>query len=88
MITFGQVVRTLCDVAWPLSARSAYTILPDEDIEIGGLSDFNYCWHTAVGGMGEVVQAEGGAGVRAAAPVGSRGEAPAGGSGGGSPRTG
>ena len=32
-----------------------------------------------VGGAGEGVQVEGGAGARGAAPVGSRGEAPAGG---------
>ena len=39
-----------------------------------------------MGGTGEGVQVEGGAGVRGAAPVGSRSEAPAGGSGGGTPR--
>ena len=44
-------------------------------MEIGGLSDFNYCWHAVVGGTGEGVQVEGGAGVRGAAPVGPRGEA-------------
>ena len=44
-------------------------------MKIGGLSDFNYCWHAVMGGTGE-----GGAGVRGAAPVGPRGEAPAGGS--------
>ena len=49
-------------------------------MEIGGLSDFNYCWHAVVGGSGEGVQVEGGAGVRGAVPVGSRSEA--GGSGG------
>ena len=31
-------------------------------MEIGGLSDFNYCWHAVVGGTGEGVQVEGGAG--------------------------
>ena len=55
-------------------------------MEIGGLSDFNYCWYAVVGGTRETVQAEGGAGVRGATPVGSRSEAPAGGSGGGAPR--
>ena len=40
-ITFGQVLRTLREFAWPLSPRGTYTILPDEDMEIGGLSDFN-----------------------------------------------
>ena len=48
------------------TSRCVY-YLPGEDMEIGGLSDFNYCWH--VGG--------GRNGVRGAAPVGSRGEAPA-----------
>ena len=72
------MLRTLRESACPLSSRGAYTILSDEDIEIGGLSDFNYCWHVAVGGTGEGVQAEGGAGVWGAAPVVSRGEAPAG----------
>ena len=67
-ITFGQVLRTLREFAWPLSVRSAYTILSDEDIEIGGLSDFNYCWHVVVGGTGKEVQVEGGAGVRGAEP--------------------
>ena len=65
------MLRTLRECALPLSARGAYTILSDEDIEIRGLSDFNYCWHVVVGGTG----------ARGAAPVGSRGEAPAGGSG-------
>ena len=55
-------------------------------MEIGGLSDFNYCWHAVVDGAGEGVQVEGGAGVRGVAPVGSRGEAPAEGNGGRSPR--
>ena len=55
-------------------------------MEIGGLSDFNYCWHVVMGGTREGVQVVGGAGVRGAAPVGSRGEGPAGGSGGGAPR--
>ena len=85
-ITFGQVLRTLREFAWPLPARGAYTILSDEDIEIGGLRDFNYCWHAVVGGTGEGVQVEGGAVVQGAAPVGSRGEAPAGGSRSGAPR--
>ena len=52
-----------------------------EVIEIGGLSDFNYCCHAVVGGTGKGVQVKGGARVRGAAPVGSRGDAPAGGSG-------
>ena len=53
-----------------------YTILPDEDMEIGGLSDFKYCWHAVVGGTGEGVLVEGGAGIRDAAPVeGSGGRA-------------
>ena len=43
VITFGQVLRALREFAWPLSPRGTYTILSDEDIEIGGLSDFNYC---------------------------------------------
>ena len=54
-------------------------------MEIGGLSDLNYCWHAVVGGTGEGVQVEGSAGVRGAASVGSRDKAPAGGSGGGAP---
>ena len=72
------MLRTLRKFALPLSPRGAYTILSDEDIEIGGLSDFNYCWHAVVGGPGEGVQMEGGTGVRGAVPVGSRGEARAG----------
>ena len=64
----------------------AYTILLDEDMEIGGFSDFNYFWHAVVSGRGEGVQVAGGAGVRGAALVGSRGEAPAGGSEGSTPR--
>ena len=67
------MLRTLREFAWPLSARGAYTILSDEDIEIGGLSDFNYCWHAAVGGTEEGVQVEGGAGVRGEAPAGGFG---------------
>ena len=43
-------------------------------MEIGSLSDFNYCWHAEVGETEEVVQVEGGAGVRGAAPVWSRGK--------------
>ena len=49
------MLRTLHEFAWPLSPRGAYTILPDEDMEIGGLSDFNYCWPAVVGGTGEEV---------------------------------
>ena len=64
------MLRTSREFAWPLSGRGAYTTLSDEDIEIGGLSDFHYCWHAVVGGTGEVVQVEGGAGVRGAAPAG------------------
>ena len=37
-------------------------------MEIGGLSDFNYCWHAAVGGTGEGVQVKGGAGVQGRSP--------------------
>ena len=51
-IIFGQVLRTVRELAWPFSARGAYTILSDEDMEIGGLSDFNYCWHAVMGGTG------------------------------------
>ena len=40
-----------------------------------------------LGGAGEGVEVEGGAGVRGAAPVGSRGEVPAEGSAGGAPRS-
>ena len=58
-------------------SRCVY-FLSAEDIEIGGLSDFNYCWHAVVGATGEGVQVEGGAGVRGAGPVG--------GAGGGAPR--
>ena len=47
-VTFSQVLRTLRDFAWPLSSQGVYTILSDEDIVIGGLSDFNYCWHAVV----------------------------------------
>ena len=65
-----QVLRILREFAWPLSARGAYTILSYEDIEIGGLSDFNYFWHAVVGGTGEGVLMDGGMGVRGAAPVG------------------
>ena len=72
------MLRTLREFALPLLARGAYTILSDENMEIGGLSDFNYCWHAVVGEAGEGVQVEGGAGVRGATPVG--------GSGGGAPR--
>ena len=75
-ITFGQVLRTLREFARPLSPRSAYTILPDEDMEIGGWNDFNYCWHAGSG--------RDGGGWREAR--GSRGEAPAGGFGGGASR--
>ena len=54
-------------------------------MEIGGLSDLNYCWH-AGGRWDGVGKVKGSAGVRGAAPVGSRGEAPAGGSRTGSSR--
>ena len=79
-ITFSRdhLRPTWREFAWPLSARGAYTILSDEDIKIGGLSDFDYCWRAVVGGTREGVQVKGGAAVRGAAPVGSRGEAPAG----------
>ena len=68
----------------PHATRLApYTILSDEDIEIGGLSDFNYWWHAVVGGAGE-----GGAGVGGAAPVGPTGGSLREGFGGRSPPTG
>ena len=46
-----RVMRTLREFAWRLSPRGACTILPDEDMEISGLSDCNYWWH-AGGGRG------------------------------------
>ena len=45
-------------------------------MEIGGLSDFNYCWHAVVGGTGEGLQVEGGAGFRGEAPAGGSGVEP------------
>ena len=42
----------LREFRWPLSPRSVYTILPDEDIEIGGLSDCSYCWNAGGGRRG------------------------------------
>ena len=84
MITFGQVLRTLREFEWLLSARGAYTILSDEDIEIGGVSDFNYCWHAVVGETGEGVQVEGGG---ARSPGGVQERSPGGGFGGRSPPT-
>ena len=83
MTARGRLQFCRGEFAWPLSARGAYTILSDEHIEIGGLGDFNYCWHALMGGTGEGVQVKGGAGVRGASPVGSRGEAPARAGGGG-----
>ena len=74
--------RTLREFAWPLSARGAYTILSDEDMEIGGLSDFNYCWHAVVGGTEEGVQVEGAWGP-GRSPGGVQGRSPGGGLGGG-----
>ena len=54
-------------------------------MELGGLSGFNYCWHAVVGGIGEGVQVEGGAGS-GAQPGGVQGRSPGGGFGGPSPR--
>ena len=54
-------------------------MLSDEVMEIGGLSDCNYCWHAVMGETGEGAQVEGGAGVR--------GQSPGGGCGGRSPPT-
>ena len=42
-------------------------------MEIGGLSDFNYCWHAVVDGTGKGVQVEGGAGVQEQSPGGGFG---------------
>ena len=47
-------------------------------MKIGGLSDFNYCWHAGGGRTGEEVPVQKSAGVRGAAPVRSRREAQAG----------
>ena len=63
-----------------------YTILPDKDMEIGGLSDCNYYWHAGGGRGGGGSTAGGTRGVWSAAPVESRGESPAGGAGGRTPR--
>ena len=45
----GHLRLSAANFTRPLSHRGAYTILPDEDMEFGGLSDCNYCWHAGGG---------------------------------------